>query len=469
MAEVNPSLAPFLRAGQSAVRRAGWWSSPLSLWAASTMGEDLDPRLVSEASLEAMGTHPTIYLAERMTTGVIRRDDLFTVKHPDPVRVAETEEWLWPLLPQILSACGRAYAYGSRGLVFDWAREDLRFRAPQRSDPSRERQVTLRGHAHYVAAHSIRRSEVEVFVRSDEVAQAVYYGQTFGPDRFHLLVWDPEHEGDTRGQGARVRAWRDYCALLVLDALEASYLERSVDSPRVAFVPDGTQEVDGDELSNAEYATELLMALRGSGVLALPSDRDGSGNEQWKLETLDLPDRENVWVQAIKRRETRLMLSYLALLGADVSAGASRTIDGLLKEVIQDIAQWVASVLTRVVERVHLANHDPALVPPPEVVATDVGRGNALRMLKEVLGMIDGGEVQRWLDVQAALDRLGVPVLQSPDAPAPAPAAPPAVPKPVGRPRDETSDRQDRRDNARTPEGEEDTGQRGDRPGGQEA
>lgn len=460
MPDVKTNGTAFKRDGVFGIRSNGLARS-ISVWAAEALAQDQDPRRVDETTLESMSTHPSIYLAERMTTGVIRREDLYTVEHKDPKVVKEVEEWLWPLLPKILNAFARAYAYGARGLVFDWGTEDLVTEVPKASGTG-TRTRRLPAHKHYVKVHGIRRSEINLKLNSDDLVSFDYFRQTFPASRAHVLRWDPEDEGDWKGQGARVRCWRDFCALLVIDSLEAGYLERSVDPPRKASVPEGSQEVDGVTLDNATYMTDLLMSLRGAGVLALPSATDANGNKQWDVEAMDLPDREGVWLQAIKRREVRLFEAYLALLGGD-SASASKTLDGIAKELIQDLANWVAVGLTAIIEPVHRANHNHDKVPAPEIKSTDVGKAGALKVMTEVLRIVGAQGVTRWLDIAKLMDRLNLPLLDSPEEDGAVAGLPVGVAPSPGRDRDLIGDRDERRDNARTEEGEEDTGQRNGR------
>lgn len=427
----------------------------LSSWVNQVVSYATDPRLVPQIALEAMKSHPVVYLGDRLMTGIIRRPDIYSVTHADPRIVKETEEWLYPLLPSLLQAFARAYAYGAVAVIFDWDESKLKTRVPTGSGIG-TRARNIPGHRHYSKAHEVRRDDVEVEVEGDEVVSVTYAGTRYPSSRSDLLLWDDEF-GQLVGQGATRRAWRDYCSAMILDQLESCYLERSVDNPRVAFAPDGEVEIDGEKISVPEYVGRLLAALQGSGSVVFPQSFDSNGNAQYSLETLDIPDREGIWAQAIGRRETRILIAYLGLVGTgDLAAAASKTLDGLLKEFIQDIAVWVASSLNKFVEIVHAKNYDPDKVTPPEIEATDVGKASAKKLLAEVLRIVGSPGVSQWLDVPKALDRLGVPVLDS--ALEPSSAAPPPAAAPPGRPREPAGDREERRDDARTPEGEDATG-----------
>lgn len=418
----------------------------------SVVNEGTDPRFVPESALERMNYHPAVYLAQRVVTGIIRRKDLYSVDHKDPAKRKEVEEWLWPLLPRVLQAAARAFVYGARGVVFNWTRETIRFDVPTK-DGKKTRSKSLPGHTHYSSAHTIRRSHFEVEFAGDELESLHYNGESYGPDRAFVFVWDPEDEADTRGNGASRRAWRDYCEEAIICQLEAAYLERSVDSPRVAFAPSGSIESpDGTKQTIPDFVTSLLMALNGGGAVTFPQKFDKDGNKLYELATLDLPDREGVWSEAIRRREARIFMAYLALMG-DGAAASAKTLDGLLKEIVQDIAEWVSELLTEIVATVHARNYT-AEEPPPGIVATDVGKASAKKILAEVLRMVSGDELARWVDVSKALDRLGVPVHESPQEQ--------ESQDPLGRPKDLSGDRDERRDDAITEEGEDATGAEGE-------
>ena len=454
MAEkIKPDLKQFERTAHS-LFLPGSLTSRLDLWVTGVVQDEMDPRLVSFEALEGMGTHPVIYLAERIMTGIIRRKDLYSVTHKDPKIRKETEEWLWPLLPKLLTAYARAYAYGAIPVVFNWGRETLKIEVPS-GDEGDTRTKTLKNHTHYVSVHTIRPPEVQIDHTNDVLDSITYLGEDYGSDRARVVQWDSEFDS-FRGQGARRRAWRAYCTSLIIETLEANYLERSVDNPRVAYAPSGTEKINGVDTPIPHYMNQLLASLRGTGSITLPSAFDENGNRLYELQTLELPDREDIWMKAIGRREQRMLISYLAILGTDASAAAAKTVDGLLKEFIQDIAEWVSNDITEILATVHRANYDEDKVPPPELEATDVGKSSAKKILTEVLRMSSGDQINRWLDVNKTLDRLGAPVLEQelepPEPPAPAgPGLKPDDP-------DMTGDREERREDARTEDGEDDKG-----------
>lgn len=107
--------------------------------------------------------------------------------------------------------------------------------------------------------------------------------------------------------------------------------------------------------------------------------------------------------------------------------------------------------LTELVEIVHAMNHDPAKVPAPEILAYEVPAA-VRKLYLEVLRLIGAAGSEEapadWVDVPALLDQLGVPLRTAPSR------TEGKASGPAGRPPDLTSDRQERREDARTPEGE---------------
>ena len=456
-----PDLRPFVRGGQTFVDSPSRHSRLLESWVSTQVSYDTDPRQVPLAALQAMGTHPIVYLAERTISGVMRRPDLYYVRHPDKKIVKETEEWLWPLLPSVLGAAAHAYAYGSVPVIFNWGREDLRIQVPKTDGSVRGQ--TLKAHTHYVSSHEVSPADATVDVVNDALVAVRVGKRAYKSDRAHVFRWDPEF-GSWTGQGARRRAWRDYCKSLIVDQLQAQYLERSVDSPRVAWAPPGAQKVDGADVPNSRYVNRLLATLRGSGSVTFPSTRDTNGNRRYELDVLNLPDRKDVWHQSLNRHDGGILKAYLvppSLAGVeDLAAAGARVLDGMLREFIQDLAQFAADNLTELVAVVHAANHDPARVPAPEILAFEVPA--AIRKLYlEVLRLVSASGRDEapadWVDVPALLDQLGVPLLTAPlrSRESPIGGGP-------GRPRDMAGGRERRRENARSPEGENSTGAEGE-------
>jgi hypothetical protein len=403
-----------------------------------------------------------VYLAERTIGGIMRRPDLYYVRHSDKRVVRETEAWLWPLLPDVLAAAAHAFAYGAVPVILDWGQEDLRIEVPR--DEGGVRNKSLPGHTHFVAAHEVWPGDVEVELAKGRLAALRYEGRRYQADRVCLFVWDPEF-GCFSGQGARRRAWRDYVASLLVGVLQSQYLERSVDAPRVVWAPPGSHTVDGQEVSTLDYIAQLLQALLGAGTLSLPSTRDARGDKRYELETLDLPDRSDTWEQALNRYDGGILKSYLvppSLTGVeDLAATGAKILDGMLREFIQDLAQFAANHLTALVRTVHRLHHDPKKVPPPEILAYEVPaaiRKLYLEVLRVVGAANSGQSAAAWVDVPALLDQLGVPLRTTPLEVEPPAAGEDESDGSGGRSRDMTGKREARRDEARSADGEDAVG-----------
>lgn len=469
MSDPVVDLSKFKRATSGLVAGSyGRYSLGLEVHTIAQLGYGLDPRTVPVSALQLMTTLPPVYMAIRTISGIIRRADLFSVKHGNPKIVAEVEAWLWRLLPRLLGGAARGFIYGSVVVILDWERATLRIMVPKEGAAPRAK--TLVDHTHFSAAYEIHPDETTFNLDpAGEIVSVNTLGGTYSKDRAVAWIWDSEF-GDVQGQGALRRAWRSYCEWLIVSLLRDKFLERSVDAPRVAFAPDGKVTVGGVEWEIPAYVGHLLDELRGSGSLTLPSVRDGGGNLKYDVKLLDVnAAAADVFDKALDRCEASIFLACLVAptLGGgleEASGGAGRTLDGMLREHIEDLANFAAQGLTDLVQTVHRANYDPAKVDPPEIVATDVGKQAARKIYQEVLRLANSasrGEISMRTDIPRLLDKLGIPLRDAPMDPfaEPSPGAgPDPGSSPPGRPSDPMGQRQDRRDDAATDQGEHDTG-----------
>ena len=177
-----------------------------------------------------------------------------------------------------------------------------------------------------------------------------------------------------------------------------------------------------------------------------------------------------MWQQALNRDDAGALKAYLVppSLGGveDLGSMGAKTLDGMLKEFIQDLAIFAATNLTRLARVVHGKNHDLRKVAPPEVLAYEVP-ASARKLYLEVLRVVSaanrGQAPADWVDVPALLDQLGVPLRTAPatrDSSDGSEGADSSG-RPRGRPRDVTSEREERREDARTDEGEDAVGRAG--------
>ncbi len=462
-------LKPFKRGpGALLVSSYGRFSLGLETHTLAQLGYGLDPRSVPVAALQLMGTCPPVYLAERTISGIIRRPDLYSVIHDDPAIVAETEAWLWPLLDRLAASAARAFAYGSVADVLDWERKTLRIQVPTGevdAEGRRLRNKSLVRHTHFSAVHEIHPDETLLDLdAAGEILRVHAHGTPYPYDRTAFWCWDSEF-GSWAGQGARRRAWHDYCEWLIVTVLRDKYLERSVDAPRIAWVPDGKFTLeDGTEIANATHLVNLLEDLRGSGALALPSARYGQTDaKKYEIQQLELADRLEVWESALNRHESNMFISHLVapqLQGLEdaASSGAGRTLDSNRRDNVEALALFAAAGFTRLVGIVHSKNHDPEKVAPPEVAVNDVGKAEAKKVMQEILRlatMSADGELALRTNMPVLLDQLNIPLRPVPPGWKPGQGTDAPT---NGRPKNKSGGREERRENARTPDGEDDTG-----------
>jgi hypothetical protein len=136
-------------------------------------------------------------------------------------------------------------------------------------------------------------------------------------------------------------------------------------------------------------------------------------------------------------------------------------------EFVQGLAAFVAAELSRVVETVHIVNHGDT-TPPPVVRAYEIPAAKkkilleVWRSISSAPRILEDGRTITLGDLVSdeIIDQLGLPRREVPamaTAPVDVPSAPPA--------RDTTSDREERREAAREPEGEDATGAPGEQVG----
>lgn len=440
----------------------------LAAWSAGYVDETTRPDQVPQELIELMRFDPWVYLGERMFAAPLQDPSIYRVEHRDPAVVAEVEAWLRPLLPQLLRAITRAFALGSAPYVLDWQARDLSFERPRPSDPTKLSVKTVRGHQHYAArVHALGLAGTTLEVVADDLRAVRAGGRTYYADRAGVAVWDPE-PGCWRGNGSRRRAWRAYWRGEITEVLEGSWVERGVDPPRVGYAPTGTLTIDGEQIPATEILTSALMALKGGDAAVLPASFDAQTNQPlWSVSAMQLPDVSAVWRERVNACAAQKMLASLVPpSSAGVSDGtfaAAKIPSEMFVELLESAASWVAEEVERSVAIVHAMNHGADAVAP-QVVAREIPK-QKVRRLSEMARAIatvparrgeDEVTLAELVDAEALLDDLGVPRRATAEAVREKRGAAPAGP--VGRPLESTSDRQDRRDEARTFEGEVATG-----------
>lgn len=442
--------------------------------------QDLAATLVAEGDAEGtlyglpwevllfMGLDPVIYLGEQAATAPVKDPELYFVDHRDPAIKAETEAWLRPLLPAALCAIARSFVFGSMPYVLDWKVGDLAVTLA--SDAAQPSDLILRDRVHYVALHELcpaeARLELDAATR-ENLAALVIGGKRYGPDRAFVSVWDREF-GKWNGKGSRARSHKWWRRSIRIDRWEARYLERSVDSPRIGYAPRGDVEIDGVRVKATKVLAAALLALKNGGVASLPSEFVGD-KRQWDVSVLNLPDRSEVWTRAANRFDAMKLFASLAppsIVGISETTFASgRVTDRLYVELVQSIARFVACELTAIVRASHRIVYGDS-VRAPEVRAGDLPQSKQ-KLYLDVFGRIvdverriaDGRRVTMGEQVKDTL----LDLLKIPRVPAEAVARAPDDPRRrlgsgSGKEREPSSEREERREAAREPEGESSSG-----------
>jgi hypothetical protein len=448
-------------------------------WIASRVEQEvdarIDPLLAPLSVLRRMDRDPVVYLAEWAITALPRKPDLYHVSHPggDKKLEAEVEEWLWPLLPKLLPMICRAFVYGVDAYAFDWVNEDLIFFVDGKGKKPRKR--TLKDHWHYSDSHEVFPDRVEaLYDNNDKYLGMIDHetGKRYDAGRSQVSIWDQQY-GEIQGQAARRRALAAVLKSEIFDLLKSRYLERTVHVPTIVYASEEDIERsqgDTDEISLGDFIAEQMAELYGGGFMSLPSNRDENGNLKIEAVPHELPERSDVFDRALNRFDAQKLAAYLVppatvMLEEGLGGGASRVLKELFSTFVEALATFVANELTKVVERVHATNH-PADSVPPEVKTNEIPEKAQKRYLQVLAAIGDAAELGRRVDVDGLLDQLGVP--RGGDAPGQQPGQ--QQPGTPGPDRDPQSDRQRRRDDAVTDQGEEDTGAEEvdgeERPGG---
>jgi hypothetical protein len=445
------------------------------------IGHATPPERVPLTILDAMGWDPVIRLAEAASTAPIRDTSIYYVMHKDPGWRALHQAWLEPILPKILGAAAAAYCWGSIPIVMEWKAGPLSARVSS-DDGTKERSVRRGIFYRYDDVFDLH--PAEAVVRADKetgrrLEELVVGTRTYGADRAFVAVYGREF-GRWIGRGARRIAYRAWYRDQMVSLWHGRYLERSVDAPRIGRAPAGKVKVEGTDVQATNILTAALMSLKNGSAASLPSGRDANGNLLWDVSVLDLPDRSDVWEKALNRNDALKLLAYLVpptTVGAEEATFSGGRIPAdVYVEFVQSLANWVASdVITPILRVVHLANGgDPD--DAPTCHANDLPRRRQ-KLLLDVFGMV--ANVERVLkDGRAVtmaelvgdelLRQLGLPmrsIAEAARAPRAAPGDVPAGSGTPGRPKSASGEREERRENARTEEGEQSVGKRGEGAG----
>lgn len=459
-----PDMKPVLKVSPSGDRVH---LGRLASWVSQEVDAKVDPSRLSFASLRRMDNDPVTYLGERAITALVRKPDLYHVVSPTGSKklVAETEAWLWPLMTKrLLGIIARSFVYGAIPYVLDWSDGiNLVVRDPIEGGGTRKR--TLSDFRRYVEAREQYPSDVEIQVdkRGDMTSLVVLStGQTFDPGRGRVVVWDRQF-GEWTGQSARRRAWPSFAKGRIFELLQARYLERTVHTPLIIRAPGKDVRSDGSstDVPVGDYIAEQIANLIGGGYMTLPNDMNKDGTKyDFDFTPLELPERSEVFERSLDRFDGRVLAAYLvppamSMLDEGTAGGAaSRVLRDLFATFVEELLGSAARELTEVVALVHEQNHGPD-EPPCEVQANQIPEKVQQQYLNVLAQVGEAGRLGERVDVDQLLDYLGVP--RRPDSPQDGSTSPPG-PGPVGRPRDPTGAREQRRQDAATDQGAQDTG-----------
>lgn len=466
-------MSGFSRANHLLKGMTGSQRMALAATALGQIGEHTLPQHIPWYVIDAMAYDPYIFLGEQIWAAPLQDAALYRVEHADPAIKAEAKAVLDKVKRPLLRAVCNAFAYGCSPYVMAWIAEDLVVQVAR--DGSKPFNRNMRGHQHYQRVHELHPGDVEVTLE-DDVLVAIHYGRkAYGPDRGFLSTWCKRF-GKPEGIGSRHRAYRPWYKGEYLDLWQGRYLERSVDPPRIGYAPAGEITIDGETFQATELLADAVMALKNGGVAALPGTVN-EGERVFGVSVMDLPDRSDVFHKALNQTAADKFVASLvpptAAGIADSAFASGRIHSELLQEVLNYASSWIAEQLEAVLEVPHRVTHGES-VPAPKVVAREFPAAKAKRMLEIYKSAANVprrvGEDQEVTLAElvdpSILEELGVPVRSIEDAAREKKAPPPMQP---GRPRDVTSDREERRERAREPEGEDDTGQRGGRENPREA
>ncbi len=432
-------------------------------------------------------TDPVVYTMLSVVTGPAKDPELYYLRCDDKKLVPEVEAWLRPLLTKqrapLLAQICRAFAMGSVPIVLDYVSEDLAWEQERGgaggSDVSTFRR-TAKGHVHYARSHEVWPGEASLRVDGDRLLGLIYSGQEYGGEdlddpgraRAFLSIWDPSY-GRWGGQGAIDRVYKDWLEGGMARLWEMRALERVVDPARIGYAPNRDIEIGGQKISAVKLLRAQMLSLRNGSVMTLPGEVDGNGNALWRVEAPFTPGQgHEIAKQAIDARDVRKAWACLSPGGPVDKASEEQFMDS-----IQSVCDFAAATLTRMVNVCVKVTHGPA-APFVQVIANDIPK-RKMRTVLEVFRATSSA-TQRMPDGRVytlaelvdpeILDQLGIKARTVataahlpayPESIAEAFSAPPSGEggeKPVGRPNDTTSQREERRDNAETIEGEGDTG-----------
>lgn len=439
------------------------------------ISEATRPEHVPWHILDTMAFDPYVDLGEMIWAAPLQDASLYRIEHDDPAIVAEHNAWFNKrrIKPQLLRVITTAFGYGVIPYLFDWTVRDLSIKVPK-EDGSGLRNKNLVGHQHYFTVSDLHPGDLDkVTVRGDELESFVWGGDKLLAEtgRPFMSVWGMRF-GNWAGKASRRKAYNAWYRGTGVGLWQGRYLERSVDPPRVGYAPPGKVEINGKVFNAARLLTSAVMSLKNGGTAILPGSFQGESTERaWDIDTMDLPDRSNVWHDALDACSVEKLVASMVPPSAagikDAAFASGRVHLELFQELLNVASNWIAEELEGPIECVHRLKYGDT-IPPPTVKAREFPRAKAKRLLdifKAVQGAqrsVQNGDKEVTLAERVdadILEELGVKMRPLEDAARDKRGPPPGQP---GRPIESTGQREERRENAREPEGEGAVGAEGE-------
>lgn len=434
-----------------------------SATALGRIGEFTHPSLVPWIVIEAMGYDGWVNLGEQILAGPLRDQTLYFLEHHDTGLKAEIQACLDRLMFDLLEVGTRALAWGCMPFVLDPTVEDLW--VPPSSGSSDTQAKALAGHQHFAPiVHDLLPSDVFVDQKGDRLEWLRYGAARYPATRAFAPSWR-KIAGRWEGIGSRRMAYLAWYRAELDELRQARWLDRSVDPPRVGRAPLGTVEINGQQVRCIDIMSSAATAVKGGGVAVFPAVYDKDGNPVWSLEPMQLPDVSDVWHKALTQRNAdKLVASMVPPSSAGIGSGqAARVPETAFTEIMRSASEWVAEkVVQPVVDQIHVLNHAKGYAPrvrARELPAIKVKR------LTEIFRAVAAQPRRSGKDKEVTLaelvdeqilDDLNVARRATKDAE----RAPREVGagNAAGRPRELQGDREKRREDSETIEGEDDTG-----------
>jgi hypothetical protein len=179
--------------------------------------------------------------------------------------------------------------------------------------------------------------------------------------------------GQMYGNSALDNAFEPWYIIKIVTQLCNMYLERKGDTPYKAFAPiDAGWDENSNRIDGIQTVTDALEALKGSGKIVLPSERDDNGERKYDVELMAEDPRVEIFVRWIEHHMRMILWGLLVPDGAVWqssrvgSFAASQTYEGLnitLREVdLRGIEGYLNPYVVQRILAMNFANPKPASI-----------------------------------------------------------------------------------------------------------